>query len=130
MRFKVMVTRVQVMERWVKAADEEDAAAKIREELDQPYAYVGHWDTKSSEVEIVEVQESKMAPSVVFDSSGPPLLTLRAAADSLGVPYSAIYNLARRGKIGCTLIGSKRYISQEDLLAFVRANTIPGVAVD
>lgn len=130
MRFKVMVTRVQVMERWVKAADEEDAAAKIHEELDQPYAYVGHWDTKSSEVEIVEVQQTKAAPSVAVDAGGPPLLTLRAAADSLGVPYSAIYNLARRGKIGCTLIGSKRYISREDLLAFIRANTIPGVAGD
>ena len=58
MRFKVMVTRVQVMERWVKAADEEDAAAQIHEELDQPYAYVGHWDTKSSEVEIVGVGAS------------------------------------------------------------------------
>lgn len=130
MRFKVMVTRVQVMERWVRAADEEDAAAKIHEELDQPYAYVGHWDTKSSEVEIVDVQETKAAPSAALDESGPPLLTLRAAADSLGVPYSAIYNLARQGKIGCTLIGSKRYISREDLLTFVRANTFPGVAGD
>lgn len=61
MRFKVIVTRVQVMERWIKAADEEDAAAKTHEELDQPNAYVGHWDTKSSEVAIVEVQETKMA---------------------------------------------------------------------
>ncbi len=130
LRFKVMVTRVQVMERWIKAPDEEAAVARIREELDQPYAYVGHWETRASEVEVVEVEEAKLVPPEVLDETGPTLLTLRAAADALGVPYSAVYNLARRGEIGCTLIGSRRYISREDLMKFVRASTRPGTAGD
>lgn len=35
MRYKVMVTRVQVAERWVRATDEEDAAKKVQEEFNR-----------------------------------------------------------------------------------------------
>ena len=37
MRYRVQVTRVQVAERWVRAADEEDAAKKVQEEFNKPY---------------------------------------------------------------------------------------------
>lgn len=36
MRYKVVVTRVQVAERWVRATDEEDAAKKVQEEFSRP----------------------------------------------------------------------------------------------
>lgn len=37
MRYKIQVTRVQVAERWVRATDEEeDAAKKVQEEFDRP----------------------------------------------------------------------------------------------
>lgn len=42
-RYKVVVTRVQVAERFVRATSEEDAAAKVQEEFDRPYGYFGSW---------------------------------------------------------------------------------------
>lgn len=43
-RYKVVVTRVQVAERFVRATSEEDAAAKVQEEFDRPYGYFGSWN--------------------------------------------------------------------------------------
>lgn len=42
MRYKVVVTRVQVAEKWVRATDEEDAARKVQEEFAKPYSYFGN----------------------------------------------------------------------------------------
>ncbi len=47
MRYRVMVTRVQVAERHVRATDEEDAAQKVQEEFDRPYGYFGRWKTRA-----------------------------------------------------------------------------------
>jgi hypothetical protein len=40
-RYKVVVTRMQVAERFVRATSEEDAAAKVQAEFDRPYGYFG-----------------------------------------------------------------------------------------
>ncbi|WP_341998887.1 helix-turn-helix domain-containing protein [Microbacterium sp. LWH7-1.2] len=130
MRYKVVVTRVQVVERWIKATDEEDAARKIREEFEKPYAYVGHWETKASEVEIVDAAPTVLPSPSVPDESGAVLLSLRDAASALGVPYSALYKLTNQGAIQYTAIGSRRYIPRVALADFVLANTRSGWARD
>ena len=58
MRYKVVVTRVQVAERFVRATTEEDAASKVQAEFDRPYGYLGSWQTTSSEVDIVEAEQT------------------------------------------------------------------------
>jgi hypothetical protein len=56
MRYKVVFTRVQVAERFVRATSDEDAAKKVQEEFDRPYGYFGSWKTVTSEVDIVEAE--------------------------------------------------------------------------
>lgn len=126
MRYKVVVTRIQVAERWIRATDEEDAARKVREEFERPYAYFGHWETKGSEIEVVEAEQTTVIPPNLLDESGPMLLTIMDAAEALGIPHRALGELARRGEIQCTRIGSRRYVPREALLEFVRTNTQRG----
>lgn len=126
MRYKVVVTRIQVAERWVRAVDEEDAARKAREEFEKPYAYFGHWETKASEIEIVEAEQTTVIPPNLLDESGPMLLTIKDAAKALGIPHRGLGELASRGDIEYTRIGSRKYIPRESLLAFVRENTHRG----
>lgn len=128
MRFKVMVTRAQVAERWIRGVDEEDAARKVREEFEKPYAYFGHWETKASEIEIVEVEQTMVIPPNLLDESEPMLLTVEDAAQALGIPHRGLGELASRGDIEFTRVGSRKYIPRESLLAFVRENTHRGDA--
>lgn len=130
MRYKVVITRVQVAERWIKATDEEDAARKIREEFEKPYAYVGHWETMASEVEIVDAAPATTPSPSILDESGAVLLSLRDAANALGVPYSALYKLTSQGAIEYTPIGSRRYIQRQALADFIEANTRSGSSLD
>lgn len=126
MRYKVVVTRVQVAERWIRAADEEDAARKVREEFEKPYAYFGHWETKGSEVEIVEAEQTRVIHPNLLSESGPMMLSLKDAAGALGISYSALYELTNRGDIEHTRIGSRKYISRESLVSFIHENTHRG----
>lgn len=93
MRYKVVVTRVQVAEKWVRATDEEDAARKVQEEFAKPYSYFGNWETKASEVEIVEAEQTTVIHPSKLSEAGPMLLSLKDAAAALGIPYSALYEL-------------------------------------
>jgi hypothetical protein len=56
MRYRIRVTRVQVAERSFLAKDEEHAMDKVRTELDQPYGFLGQWQTISTEAEIIAVE--------------------------------------------------------------------------
>lgn len=38
--------------------DEENAAKKVHEEFDKPYGYLGVWKTATSEVEVVETEQT------------------------------------------------------------------------
>ncbi|NYF16003.1 excisionase family DNA binding protein [Microbacterium sp. AK009] len=125
-RYKVVVTRVQLAERWIRATDEEDAARKVREEFAKPYAYFGHWETKGSEIEVVEAEQTTVIKPNLLDESGPMLLSLKDAAGALGIPYSALYELTNRGDIEFTRIGSRKYIARESLMSFIRENTHRG----
>ncbi|WP_426624286.1 helix-turn-helix domain-containing protein [Leifsonia sp. McL0607] len=126
MRYKVMVTRVQVAERWVRATDEEDAARKVQEEFDRPFGYFGSWKTTASEVEVVEAEQTKVIRPHPLSDSGPILLSLKDAGTALGIPYSAVYELTNRGDIEHTKIGSRKYISRDSLMAFIKENTHRG----
>jgi hypothetical protein len=58
MRYKVVVTRVQVAERFVRATSEQDATEKVQAEFDRPYGYFGSWKTTTSEIEVVEAEQT------------------------------------------------------------------------
>jgi excisionase family DNA binding protein len=130
MRYKVVVTRVQVAEKWVRATDEDDAARKVQEEFGKPYAYFGNWETKASEVEIIEAEQTTVINPNKLSESGPMLLSLKDAAAALGIPYSALYELTNRGDIEYTKMGSRKYIQRESLMNFIATNTHRGYYPD
>lgn len=126
MRYKVVVTRVQVAERWIRATDEEDAAKKVQEEFSRPYGYFGSWKDVASEVEVVEAEQTTVIHPNLLSESGPMLLSLKDAGRALGIPYSAVYELTNRGDIEHTRVGSRKYIARESLMSFIRENTHRG----
>ncbi|MFN3949131.1 helix-turn-helix domain-containing protein [Microbacterium sp.] len=124
MRFKVMVTKVEVAELWVRATDEESATKKVRGELTTPWAYAGRWDTKATEVQVVESQREAGSPEQgQLPTSGPMLFKLKDAAGELGISYGTLHALMKDGGIEYTQVGSGKYISRASLAAFIEANT-------
>ena len=126
MRYRVVVTRVETVERWVSAPDEETAVRKIEEELRRPFAFVGQWETQAAEVRVVEAAQTvAIQPS---DSTNPSarLLGLKDAARTLGISYSTLYKLVRRGEVEHTKVGSRYFMSRESIDAFIRTNTTSG----
>ncbi|MBB5493934.1 helix-turn-helix domain-containing protein [Nocardiopsis metallicus] len=127
MRYRVMVTRVQVAERYVRATDEEDAAKKVQEEFDRPYGYFGSWKTASSEVEVVGAEETAVIKQPhPLSPEGPLLLSLKEAGKALGLSYSTVYELVNRGEIEHVMVGSRKYISRDALTYFISQNTHRG----
>jgi len=121
-----MVTRVQVAERWVRATDEEDAATKVQAEFDRPYGYFGNWTTTTSEVEVVETEQTTVITPNPLSKDGPLLLGLKDAAKALGISYSMLYEVTNKGDIEWTQIGTRKYVSRDSLHAFITANTHRG----
>ena len=128
-RYKVVVTRVQVAERFVRATSEEDAAAKIQEEFDRPYGYFGSWKTTTSEVDVVEAEQTTVIGPVHLSNEGPYLLSIKDAAKALGISYSTLYQMTAQGDIEWVMIGSRKYISRESLIDFIKTNTHKGYYV-
>ena len=126
MRYKVVVTRVQVAERFVRAADEEDAAQKVQAEFDRSYGYFGSWKTTTSEVDVVEAEQTTVIHPAPLSSDGPMLFSIKDAAKALGLSYSVVYTMVSNGEIEWVLIGSRKYISREHLLQFIKDNTHKG----
>lgn len=124
MRFKVVVTKVEVAELWVRATDEEAAAQKVKEELKTTWAYAGHWERRATEVDVIESQSESIAsgPATVAPS-GPMLLKLKDAATELGISYQKLHALMKDGGIEYTSVGAGKYISRASLAAFIEANT-------
>ncbi|WP_220339856.1 helix-turn-helix domain-containing protein [Microbacterium ureisolvens] len=124
MRYKVVVTKVEVAELWVRATDEEAAAQKVRDELTTSWAYAGHWETKATQVDVVASDPEPMAPGPQpVAPSGPMLLKLKDAATELGISYGTLHALMKDGGIEYTKVGSGKYISRASLAAFIEANT-------
>ena len=126
MKYKVVVTRVQVAERWVRATDEEHAAQKVQEEFERPYGYFGTWKTTASEVEVIEAEQTTVIRPNLLSETGPMLLSLKDAGAALGIPYSAVYELTNKGELEHTRIGSRKYVSRESLMDFIKQNTHRG----
>lgn len=124
MRFKVVVTKVEVAELWVRATTEETAAQKVEEELKTTWAYAGHWERKATEVDVIERETEQIdyGPTTVA-TSGPMLLKLKDAAAELGISYGTLHSLVKDGGIAVTHVGAGKYISRASLAAFIEANT-------
>lgn len=124
MRFKVMVTKVEVAEVWVRAASEDAAAKKVQDELKTSWAYAGHWERKATEIDIIESDpESLGRTPQTAEPTGPMLLKLKDAAAELGISYGTLHALMKEGGIEYTKVGSGKYISRASLVAFIEANT-------
>ena len=126
MRYKVVVTRVQVAERFVRATSEEDAAAQVQVEFDRPYGYFGSWKTTTSEIDVVEAEQTTVIGPTHLSADGPMLLSLKDAAKALGISYSTLYQMTVQGDIEWVGIGNRKYISREILMEFIKANTHRG----
>lgn len=126
MRYRVLVTRVQVAERWVRATDEEHAAQKVQEEFSKPYGYFGSWKTTTSEVEVVEAEQTTVIQPNPLADDGPMLLSIKDSASALGISYSMVYSLINEGEVEWTQVGSRKYISRESLMTFIKDNTHKG----
>lgn len=126
MRYKVVVTRVQVAERFVRAPTEEDAAAKMQEEVDRPYGYFGSWKTTATEIDVVEAEETTVIHPTHLSSDGPMLLSIKDAAKALGITYSTLYQMINQGDVEHVQVGSRKYLAREKLLEFIEHNTHKG----
>jgi excisionase family DNA binding protein len=123
MRYRVMVSRVQVAERHVRAVNEEEALKKIQTELEQPYGFLGGWKTTSTDIDVAEVAVPlHQVPRQVGDD-GKVLLSLKEAAKHLGVSYGALYELVNTAEIQHVAIGRRKYISRDALKSFIDAHT-------
>jgi excisionase family DNA binding protein len=54
------------------------------------------------------------------------LLSIKGAAKHLGISYSTLYELVNRGEIAHVMVGSRRYVSREQINEFITANTHTG----
>jgi hypothetical protein len=80
MRYKVVVTRVQVAERFVRAPSEEDAAAKVQEEFERPYGYFGSWKTTTSEIDVIEAEQTTVIGPTHLSNTGPLLRSPKSSS--------------------------------------------------
>jgi excisionase family DNA binding protein len=123
MRFKFVATRVETVERWIRATDEEDAILKARQELERPFAFVGEWEQQAVEVRIVASETALPTVLTALDTPEGRMLRLKEAAAVLGVSYGTLHKLVVTGEIEHTKVASRVLISRESLDAFVRQNT-------
>jgi excisionase family DNA binding protein len=126
MRYKVVVTRDQVAERFIRATSEDDAAAKVQAEFDRPYGYFGSWKTTTSEIDVVEAEQTTVIGPTNLANDGSLLLSIKDSAKALGISYSTLYQMVNQGDIEWVGIGNRKYISRQDLMEFIKANTHRG----
>jgi excisionase family DNA binding protein len=125
MRYRVRITRGEVAERTVSAVDEEAAVEKIQAELERPYSFLGLWKVVSTSVEIVAA-EPALGSTPQLPGEGSLLLSVKDAADHLGIGRSSLYQLMASGEIETVDIGRRRYISRVALTKFIETNTRRG----
>lgn len=127
-RYRVMVGRVQVAERYIRAVDEQDAVRKVQEELDRPYGFLGGWRTVDTDLDVVQAESPLAVAPAPLGGDGTALLSLKQAAAHLGISYGSLWHLVRGGEIDHVEIGNRRYISRDGLKAFIDANTRRGTS--
>ena len=127
MRYKIVVSRVQTAERHVRATSEEEAIRKVQEELARPYGFLGGWTTIGTDMDIVSIEsvlQDRVPAQVSTEESF--LLSVKAASRHRGLGTSVLYELINRGEIAHVQIGSRRYISRDQINAFIEANSHTG----
>lgn len=122
MRYRIQVTRVQVLERTVRADSEATAMSKLRDELQQPYGMLGRWETVSTEAEVVSVEQAAVSTTTAVADGG-LLLSVADAAKALGVSRGTLYELVKRDEIESLQIGRRRLVPRQALLDFINRNT-------
>ncbi|MBK6873851.1 MAG: helix-turn-helix domain-containing protein [Kineosporiaceae bacterium] len=60
---------------------------------------------------------------------GPLLLSIKDAAKALGISYSTLYQMLNQGEIEWVAVGSRKLISRQQLLDFIKVNTHRGYYV-
>ena len=123
MRYRVVVSRVQVAERFVSAFDAEEAAKKVQEELDKPYGYLGTWRTVDTDLDVHEEEARLASAPPPLPETGTALLSIKQAADYLGLARNAMYQLVHSGEIGHLSVGTRMYISRDAIKDFIEKNT-------
>ena len=127
MKYRVSLHRVQTAERFVRAADEGEAAAKIQAELDRPFGFPVTWATIDTVLE-VSATENPLPPGSTPSApgSGKLLLSVLEAAELLGISRSMAYQLMRTGELEHIKLGNRTFISREHLGEFIAAHSRAG----
>lgn len=123
MRYRVIVSRVQVAERHVRAVSEEEAIKQIQAELDRPYGFLGGWKTTNTDIDIAEVESALQHAPPPLGEDSRALLPIKEAAAHLGISYSTLYALVNTAEIHHVAIGRRKYISRETLKSFIESHT-------
>ena len=123
MRFHVQVTRIQTAKRTIAAIDEEDALLKARTELEQPYGFLGRWETMATDAEVIEGPTPGQVEGAPAEA--PLLLSVADAAEHLGIARASLYELIKAGGIEHVQVGRRRLISRQALVRFIEAHTRP-----
>ncbi len=125
MRFRIEIRRVQTVERWVRAPDEESALAKIRADAEDPWGLFGSWRTTEMNAEVLEVENlAGLTPGSLDE--GPMLMSIPDAAIQLGISKATLHILLRTGELERVTIGRRTLISRDALREFIRANSRRG----
>jgi len=125
MRFTIEVVRTQVVERTVRAADEQAAYERVQAEVDKPWGLYG-WTTKSVDMRITGVDNVVEGIPLVDGQGGPELYSVKGAAARLGVSPSVVYDLVRSGELAHVSVGRRRLISRAAMAKFIEDNTRMG----
>lgn len=65
-------------------------------------------------------------PPVQVNQDGSFLLSVKAASKYLGLSPSVVYELLNRGGIAYVMIGTRKYISRDQISTFIETNTHTG----
>jgi excisionase family DNA binding protein len=108
------------------ATGEHDAVRKVQEELAKPYGFLGRWETKALDLEVVGA-ESRLAetPSSV-PAEGSLLLSVNAAGKLLGFSSRSMYELIRTGEIEHVRVGRRVLLARSALTKFIEVNSRSG----
>lgn len=123
MRYRVIVSRVQIAERNVRAVDQEEAARQVQAELDRPYGFLGSWNTTNTDINVEEIAGALQNAPPPLGEAGRALLSIKEAAAHLGIRYGALYELVNTAEIPHVAIGRRKYISRDHLKSFIESHT-------
>jgi excisionase family DNA binding protein len=128
MRYRVVVSRVQVAEHDVRAVNEEEAVKRVQAELDRPYGFLGSWTTTNTDIDVSEIAGALQTTPALPGEEGRALLSIKEAAGHLGISCSVLYELVNTAEIHHVAIGRRKFISRDALKAFIESHTRLGMA--